>query len=50
MARYRFVDMSPRLLPVDLELQLVPGTIAHAVHHLADAMDLSAFDAHGRNR
>ena len=49
MARYKFVDMSPRLLPVDLEAQLVPGTFAHAVHHLVDALDLSAFDAHYRN-
>ncbi len=49
MARYKFVDMSPRLLPVDLEAQLVPGTFAHAVHHLVDALDLSAFDEHYRN-
>ncbi len=49
MARYKFVDMSPRLLPVDLEAQLVPGTFAHALHHLVDALDLSAFDAHYRN-
>jgi hypothetical protein len=49
MARYKFVDMSPRLLPVDLEAQLVPGTFAHAVHHLVDALDLSAFDEHYHN-
>ena len=49
MARYRHVDLSPRLLPVDLESQLVPGTFAHAVHHLVDDLDLSAFDAHYRN-
>ncbi len=49
MARYKSVDMSPRLLPVDLEAQLVPGSFAHAVHHLVDALDLSAFDAHYRN-
>jgi transposase len=46
MARYREIDLSPRLLPVDLEAQLVAGTFAHAVHHLVDALDLSAFDAH----
>jgi transposase len=46
MARYKHVDMSPRLLPVDLEVQLVPGTFAHALHHLIDELDLSAFDAH----
>ena len=49
MARYKFVDMSPRLLPVNLEAQLVPGSFAHALHHLVDQLDLSAFDAHYRN-
>lgn len=49
MARYRHIDMSPRLLPVDLQAQLVPGSFAHAVHHLVDQLDLSAFDAHYRN-
>ena len=36
MARYRGINLSPRLLPLDLEAQLVPGTFAHAVHHLVD--------------
>lgn len=49
MARCRHVDLSPRLLPVDLESQLVPGTFGHAVHHLVDDLDLSAFNAHYRN-
>ncbi len=49
MARYRDIDMGPRLLPVDLEAQLVAGTFTHAVHHLVDQLDLSAFDAHYRN-
>ncbi|QBB72028.1 IS1182 family transposase [Pseudolysobacter antarcticus] len=49
MARYKVVDMSPRLLPVDLEAQLLPGSFAHAVHHVVDALDLSLFDAHYRN-
>lgn len=49
MARYKRVDMSPRLLPVDLEAQLVAGTFAHALHHLIDELDLSAFDARYRN-
>lgn len=43
MARYTFVDMSPRLLPVDLEAQLVPGTFSNAVHHLFDALDSQRF-------
>jgi transposase len=49
MARYKHVDLSPRLLPVDLDAQLVPGCFAHAVHHLVDSLDLSSFDAHYRN-
>ncbi|MBL0162522.1 MAG: IS1182 family transposase [Xanthomonadales bacterium] len=49
MARYKRIDMSPRLLPVDLESQLVPGSFAQAVHHLVGELDLSAFDAHFRN-
>ena len=48
MARYKFVDMGPRLLPVVLEEQLVPGSFAHAVHHRVDALDLWAFDEHYR--
>lgn len=38
--------MNLRLLPLDLESQLVPGSIARAVHHLVDLLDLSAFDLH----
>ncbi|MEO7431667.1 MAG: hypothetical protein ABIR62_06510 [Dokdonella sp.] len=41
--------MSPRLLPVDLEAELIPGSFARAVHHVVDALDLSAIDAHLRN-
>ena len=49
MARFKHIDMSPRLLPVDLPAQLVPGSFAHALHHLVDQLDLSVFDAHYRN-
>jgi transposase/ribosomal protein S15P/S13E len=50
MARYKRVDSSPRLLPVDLAAQLVPGTFEHALDHLLDAeLDLSSFDARYRN-
>ncbi len=49
MARYKFFDTSPRLLPVVLEDQLVPGSFAHAMHHLVDTQDLSGFNAHYRN-
>jgi transposase len=46
MARYKHVDTSPRLLPVDLARQLLPGTLEHALNHLLDhEIDLSCFDA-----
>jgi transposase len=46
MARYKEVDTSPRLLPVDLQQQLQPGTFEHALNHLIDhELDLSGFDA-----
>lgn len=50
MARYKPVDLSPRFLAVDLEKQLLPGSFAHAVHHLLDHdFDLSGFDVRYRN-
>jgi hypothetical protein len=50
MARYKHIDTQPRLLVVDLERQLLPGSFAHAVHHLVDHdFDLSGFDARYRN-
>jgi transposase len=46
MARYKHIDMSPRMLPVDLVRQLLPGTFEHALNHLLDReIDLSCFDA-----
>jgi len=33
MARYHFVGMSPRLLPVVLDDQSVPGSFAHVGEH-----------------
>lgn len=50
MSRYRHIDTNPRLLPVDLQAQLVPGSFAHAPPHLVDQLDLSAFDAHSPQR
>ena len=45
MARYKVIDTTPRLLPVDLERQLLPGTFEHALNHLLDhELDLSGFD------
>ena len=50
MARYKTIDLSPRFLAVDLEKQLLPGSFAHAVHHLLDHdFDLSGLDARYRN-
>ena len=50
MARYKYIDTSPRFLPVDLSAQLLPGTFEHAAHHLLhEAVDLSRFDARFRN-
>jgi transposase len=50
MARYKHTDQSPRVLPVDLAAQLLPGTFEHAAHHLlSGAIDLSRFDARFRN-
>jgi hypothetical protein len=50
MARYKYIDTSPRFLPVDLAAQLLPGTFEHAAHHLRhEAVDLSRFDARFRN-
>ena len=50
MARYKHIDTSPRLLPVDLARQLLPGTFEHALNHLLDhEIDLSDFDARFRN-
>ena len=36
MARYKVVDRSPRLLPVDLAAQLVAGSFEHALDYLID--------------
>jgi len=50
MARYKLIDTNPRLLPVNLVAQLLPGTFEHAVDHLLErAIDLSGFAARFRN-
>ncbi len=43
------IGMGLRLLPVVLEELLVPGSFAHAVHHLVDQLGLSRFDSPYRN-
>jgi transposase len=50
MARYKHIDTNPRLLPVDLSKQLLPGTFEFALNHLLDEeIDLSSFDQRYRN-
>jgi transposase len=50
MARYKTIDTSPRLLPVSLQAQLLPGTFEYALDYLFDReIDLSSFDARFRN-
>lgn len=50
MARFKVVDMSPRLLPVVLEQQLVPGTFEYALHALIDSeFDFSVLAAQFKN-
>ena len=50
MARYKHIDTQPKLIPIDLAAQLLPGTFEHALNHLVDhAVDLSHFDARFRN-
>ena len=49
MARYKHIDLSPRLMAL-LQRQLLPGTFEHALHHLIESeLDLSHFDARFRN-
>lgn len=46
VARYKYIDTSPRFLSADLAAQFLPGTFEHAAHHLlTDAVDLSIFVA-----
>lgn len=50
MARYKYIDTQPKLIPVDLSRQLLPGTFEHALNHLLDhEIDLSHFDARFQN-
>lgn len=46
MARYKYIDTQPRLVPVDLARQFLLGTFEHAMNHLLDrAIDLSGKQA-----
>lgn len=51
MPRYKHIDMSPRLLPVDLSAQIVPGNFEYALARLIDhELDLSALENQGRRK
>jgi transposase len=46
MARYKHIDTSPRFIAVDLQKQLLPGTIEHALNYLLDhQIDMTGLDA-----
>ncbi len=48
--RYKHIDTSPRLIAVNLERQLLPGTFEHALDYLIDhELDLSVLDARYKN-
>lgn len=50
MARYKVIDRSPKLLPVVLDAQLMPGSFEYALDYLIDnEIDLSALDARYNN-
>lgn len=50
MARYKWIDTSPRFLAVDLSKQLLPGSFEHAVHYLFEhEIDLGGFATRYRN-
>src|SRR5262245_37631871 len=50
MARYKPIDMSPKLIPDDFSRQILPGSFAYAPCHLIDhEMELSDFDCRFRN-
>jgi transposase len=50
MARYKPIDMSPKLIPVEFSHQILPGSLEFALCYLIDhEMDLSAFDHRYRN-
>src|SRR6476661_4394274 len=49
MARYKQIDMSPRLLAVDLSRQILAGSFEFALSHLIDRLNLSSYDSRFRN-
>jgi len=50
MARYKPIDMRPKLIPVDFTRQILPGSFEYALCYVIDhERDLSEFDQRFRN-
>jgi hypothetical protein len=50
MPRFKPIDRGMKLLPIDLSVQLLPGTFEHALSHLIDyELDLRGFDERFHN-
>ncbi len=50
MARFKPIHQGLKLLPVDFDRQVIPGSFDYALGHLVDReLDLSAFHARYRN-
>ena len=50
MARFKPIHKGLKLLPVDFDRQVIPGSFEHALCHLVDhELDLSAFHARYKN-
>ncbi|MFN0040156.1 MAG: hypothetical protein ACKVP2_11640 [Burkholderiales bacterium] len=50
MPRFKPIDRGKKLLPIDLSVQLLPGTFEHALSHLIDhELDLRVLDDRFRN-
>ncbi len=50
MARYKPIHTGLKLLPVDFDQQVIPGSFEHALCHLVDhELDLTAFHSRYKN-
>ncbi len=50
MPRYKRIDTGMKFLPIDLSVQLLPGTFEHALSHLIDhELDLRVLDERFKN-
>ena len=50
MARYKPIHTGLKLLPVDVDQQVIPGRVEHALCHVVDhELDLTAFHSRYKN-